>query len=330
MRKGLIGLMIAMVALTGAAHAQEKKMTIGVSIPAADHGWNAGVVFHAQRVAKLLMAEHPGLNVIVKTSPDAASQANALEDLTTQGMNALVILPSDPDPLVNAIKQVKSKHVFVTLVDRAPSNNDNSVRDLYVAGNNPALGSTAGDYIKMHTPAQESPQQYSAQQAPPAYGGSRPKVEVVRFRDGGSTHKVCAIAGSSVKVLEKQFGNWNRDDAFKVMQDYLTKYPKIDVVWCQDDDMAVGVLQAIAQAKRTDIQYVLAGAGSKDMVKKVMDGDKLIPVDVLYPPAMIGTALELTAADLYAQVPVRGSYILDATLITPDNAKEFYFPDSPF
>ena len=315
MRKGLIGLMIAMAALAGAAHAQEKKMTIGVSIPAADHGWTAGVVFHAQRVAKLLMAEHPGLNVIVKTSPDAASQANALEDLTTQGMNALVILPSDPDPLVNAIKQVKSKHVFVTLVDRAPSSNDNSVRDLYVAGNNPALGSTAGDYIKTHTPDA--------------------KVVVIRGlpipidqqrQDGFDK----AIAGSSVKVLEKQFGNWNRDDAFKVMQDYLTKYSKIDVVWCQDDDMAVGVLQAIAQAKRTDIQYVLAGAGSKDMVKKVMDGDKLIPVDVLYPPAMIGTALELTAADLYAQVPVRGSYILDATLITPDNAKEFYFPDSPF
>ena len=70
-----------------------------------------------------------------------------------------------------------------------------------------------------------------------------------------------AIAGSNVKVLAKQFGNWNRDDAFKVMQDYLTKYPKIDVVWCQDDDMAVGVLQASGQAKRTDIQYVVAGAG---------------------------------------------------------------------
>ena len=133
-----------------------------------------------------------------------------------------------------------------------------------------------------------------------------------------------------MKVLGKQFGNWNRDDAFKVMQDYLTKFPKIDVVWCQDDDMAVGVLQAIAQAKRTDIQYVIAGAGSKEMVKKVQDGDKLIPVDVLYPPAMVGTALELTVANLYGQVPVRGSYILDATLITKENAKEFYFPDSPF
>jgi ribose transport system substrate-binding protein len=310
-----MGMAVAMAALVGVAHAEDKKFTMGVSIPAADHGWTAGVVYHAQRVAKLLMAEHPGLNVIVKTSPDAATQANALEDLTTQGMNALVILPSNPDPLVNAIKQVKSKNIFVTLVDRAPSNNDDSVRDLYVAGNNPALGAVAGQYIKEHTP---DAQVVVIRGLP---------IPIDQQRQDGFDK---AIEGSNVKVLEKQFGNWNRDDAFKVMQDYLTKYPKIDVVWCQDDDMAVGVLQAIEQAKRTDIKYVIAGAGSKDMVKKVMDGDKLIPVDVLYPPAMIGTAMELTASNLYDKVPVRGNYILDATLITKDNAKDFYFPDSPF
>lgn len=94
--------------------------------------------------------------------------------------------------------------------------------------------------------------------------------------------------------------------------------------------MAVGVLQAIEQAGRTDIQYVVAGAGSKDMIKKVMDGDKMIPVDVLYPPAMVGTALELTVAGLYGQVPVSGVLTLDATLITKDNAADYYFPDSPF
>lgn len=315
MRRVLMGMAVAMAALVGVAHADDKKLTMGVSIPAADHGWTAGVVYHAQRVAKLLMAEHPGLNVIVKTSPDAATQANALEDLTTQGMNALVILPSNPDPLVNAIKQVKGKNIFVTLVDRAPSNNDDSVRDLYVAGNNPALGEVAGKYIKEHTP---NAQVVVIRGLP---------IPIDQQRQDGFDK---AIAGSGVKVLEKQFGNWNRDDAFKVMQDYLTKFPKIDVVWCQDDDMAVGVLQAIEQAKRTDIQYVIAGAGSKDMVKKVMDGDKLIPVDVLYPPAMVGTAMELTAAALYDQVPVRGNYILDATLVTKDNAKDFYFPDSPF
>ncbi|POO55219.1 substrate-binding domain-containing protein [Agrobacterium rosae] len=315
MRKRLLGVTVALLALAVGAQAQDKKVTIGVSIPAADHGWTSGVVYHAERVAKLLMKEHPGLNVIVKTSPDAATQANAVQDLETQGIDALVILPSDPDPLVNAIKEVKGNGKFVALVDRAPSVNDDSVRDLYVAGNNPALGEVAGKYIADTTP-----------EAHVVVIRGLP-IPIDQQRQDGFDK---GIAGSKVKVLDRQFGNWNRDDAFKVMQDYLTKYPKIDVVWCQDDDMAVGVLQAIEQAKRTDIKYVIGGAGSKDMIKKVMDGDKMIPVDVLYPPAMVATAMQLTAANFYDQVPVRGTYILDATLVTKDNAEGFYFPDSPF
>jgi ribose transport system substrate-binding protein len=314
MKKSILGLALAMSTVFGAAHAADTK-TIGVSIPAADHGWTAGVVYHANRVAALLMKEHPGLNVIVKTSPDPASQANAVQDLEIQGIDALVILPTDPDPLVNAMKEIKGKGTFVSIVDRAPSVNDNSVRDLYVAGNNPALGEVAGEYIKANTP---DAQVVVIRGLP---------IPIDQQRQDGFDK---GIAGSKVKVLDRQFGNWNRDDAFKVMQDYLTKYPKIDVVWCQDDDMAVGVLQAIEQAKRTDIKYVIGGAGSKDMIKKVMDGDKMIPVDVLYPPSMVGTAMELTAAAIYDQVPVHGTYTLDATLITKDNAKNYYFPDSPF
>jgi ribose transport system substrate-binding protein len=316
MRRQILGLAVASLALlAGTAFAQDKKVTIGVSIPAADHGWTAGVVFHAERVAKLLMKEHPGLNVIVKTSPDAASQANAVQDLAVQGLDALVILPSDPDPLVNAIQQVKDKGTFVALVDRAPSVNDSTIRDLYVAGNNPALGQVAGEYIKKTTP-----------EAQVVVIRGLP-IPIDQQRQDGFDK---GIAGSKVKVLDRQFGNWSRDDAFKVMQDYLTKYPKIDVVWCQDDDMAVGVLEAITQAKRTDIKYVIGGAGSKDMIKKVMDGDKMVPVNVLYPPAMVATAMELTAGNFYDKVPVSGTYILDATLVTKDNAKNFYFPDSPF
>jgi ribose transport system substrate-binding protein len=300
--------------MASTAMAQDGK-TIGVSIPAADHGWTAGVVYHAERVAEQIRKEHPNATVIVKTSPDPASQANALQDLAIQGLDALVILPTDPDPLVNAIKEVKAKGTFVTIVDRAPSVNDSSVRDLYVAGNNPALGEVAGEYIKKTTP---DAQVVIIRGMP---------IPIDQQRQDGFDK---GIAGSNIKVLDRQFGNWNRDDAFKVMQDYLTKYPKIDVVWCQDDDMAVGVLQAIEQAKRTDIQYIVAGAGSKDMIKKVMDGDKMVPVDVLYPPAMVGTAMELTAAAVFNQVPVHGTYTLDATLITKENAANYYFPDSPF
>ncbi|MGV3552267.1 substrate-binding domain-containing protein [Rhizobium sp.] len=314
MFRKLVGAAFIAAALASSALAQDTK-TIGVSIPAADHGWTAGVVYHAERVAEQIRKEHPGANVIVKTSPDPASQANALQDLAVQGLDALVILPTDPDQLVNAIKEIKAKGTFVTIVDRAPSVMDNSVRDLYVAGNNPALGQVAGEYIKNTTPDAEVV----------VIRGMPIPIDQQR-QDGFDA----GIKGSNVKILDRQFGNWNRDDAFKVMQDYLTKYPKIDVVWCQDDDMAVGVLQAIEQSGRKDIKYIVAGAGSKDMIKKVMDGDKMVPVDVLYPPAMVGTAMELTAAAVFNQVPVHGTYTLDATLITKDNAKNYYFPDSPF
>ncbi|WP_417268818.1 substrate-binding domain-containing protein [Celeribacter sp.] len=313
MRKSVMAVALASVSFVGTAFADDMK--IGVSIPAADHGWTAGVVYHANRIADKLEAAYPDLDVIVKTSPDPASQANAIQDLEIQGIDALVILPTNPDPLVNAIKEVKNKGTFVALVDRAPSNNDLSVRDLYVAGNNFALGEVAGDYIESRTPDA--------------------KVVVIRGmpipidqerQDGFDA----GIEGSNIEILDRQFGNWNRDDAFKVMQDFLTKYEHIDAVWCQDDDMSVGVLQAIEQAQRTDIQYVIGGAGSKDMIKRVMDGDPMIPVDVLYPPAMIGTAMEMTAAALFDNVPTAGVYTIDATLVTPENAEHYYFPDSPF
>ncbi len=94
--------------------------------------------------------------------------------------------------------------------------------------------------------------------------------------------------------------------------------------------MAVAVLEAIKQAKRTAVKFVVGVAGMKDMVRKVRDGDPMVPVDVLYSPSMVAVAMDVTAAGLVGHIPVRGSYILNATLVTKDNAKDFYFKDSPF
>ncbi len=58
----------------------------------------------------------------------------------------------------------------------------------------------------------------------------------------------------SIKVLDIQYANWNSDEAFKLMQDYLAKYPHIDAVWANDDDMLLGVLEAIKQSGRTEIK----------------------------------------------------------------------------
>jgi ribose transport system substrate-binding protein len=302
-----------MAGVATGAMAQQKNVTIGVSIPAATHGWTGGVVYHAQETAKMLEKAYPGLKVVVKTSPDGASQANAIDDLTSQKVDALVVLPFNSDELTNPMREVKKRGTFVTIVDRGLK--DASIQDIYVAGNNPEFGRVAGKYFVDNL----------KQGNVVVFRGIPTVIDEERV-----TNFEKALEGSGVKVIDKQYANWNRDDAFKVMQDYLAKYPKIDAVWCQDDDMAVGVLEAIQQANRTDIKFVVGGAGMKDMVKKVMDGDKMIPADVSYPPSMIGTAMGVTAAHFYTGAPMRGTYTLNAQLITKDNAKEHYFPNSPF
>ena len=66
------------------------------------------------------------------------------------------------------------------------------------------------------------------------------------------------------------------------------------------------------------------------MIKRAMDGDAMVPANVTYPPAMIATAIEMTAIGLVSPAPVSGKFTIGSVLITKDNAEGYYFPDSPF
>jgi ribose transport system substrate-binding protein len=115
------------------------------------------------------------------------------------------------------------------------------------------------------------------------------------------------------------------------MQDYLTRFKHLDGVWAADDDMAVGVLKAIEQAKRDDIKIVFGGAGAKGAIKTLMDGSNpLIQANVSYSPKFMYDAIKLTAEARLKGEKLRDKVIIPSVLITKENAKEFYFPDSPF
>ncbi len=304
-----------MLLLPGAAGAAEKTYTIGVSIPAATHGWTGGVNYHAERTKKALMERYKNLKIVIATAGGAAQQANSLEDLVSvQKIDALVTLPFEGGPLTDPIKQVKKKGIFVAVVDRSLS--EPGIQDLYVAGNNPQFGAVAGKYIKERM--QSKGNLVVLRGMPIAIDEER----VQGFMD--------EIKGTDIKVLDMKYANWNRDDGFTVMQDFLTRFPKIDAVWCQDDDIALGVIEAVKKAGREKEMFIVGGAGMKTMIKKAMDGDEQIPVDVLYPPSMISTAMTLTAASLIDGIPAEGVFILDSPLITKENGGRYYYPDSPF
>jgi ribose transport system substrate-binding protein len=301
--------------LTVAAIGQDKTYTIGVSVPTADHGWTGGVDFFAQQSVDRLQKAYPNLKFVLATAPDSTKQAADLEDmLATRNIDGLVILPGDPDAMTASIKKVKDAGKWVTVVDRALS--QPGIPDLYVAGDNPGLGATTAAYFKQAMPN----------------GG---KIVILRglpipidkqrfdaFMEG--------IKDTKIQVLDNQFANWNRDDGYKVMQDFLTKYPEIDAVWAQDDDILIGALKAAKEAGRDDKMWFVGGAGMNQVIKMVAAGSKQVPVDVSYNPNMVATAIDLTALHFVANAQVDGTMIINSTLITKDNAAQFDYPNTPF
>jgi len=317
----VIALAAAAAAAFGAGSVQAqtapKQVNQGVAIPAATHSFTAGIVFWANQAKKDLEKAHKNLKVTVKTASGAPEQANQLQDLLTANkIDTLVIFPFESAALTKPVAQVKSKGVYVTVVDRGLT--DTSAQDAYVSGDNTAFGRIPAEYLAK------------------ALNG---KGNIVALRgipttiDNERMDAFNAVMKKhpDIKVLDAKHGNWNRDDAFKVMQDYLTRFKEIDAVWAADDDMAVGVLKAIEQAKRKDIKVVFGGAGMKQMVKVLMDGSNpLIQANVSYSPKFMYDAIKLTAEARLKGEKLPASTIIPSVLITKENAKQFYFPDSPF
>ena len=294
-------------------HAETK--VIGVSIPAATHGWAGGMNFHAQEAVDRLEEVYPQLDFVLATASDPSKQVNDIEDmLATRDIDALVVLPFESEPLTGPVAAVADAGAWVTVVDRGLA--QEGIEDLYVAGDNPGFGRVSGEFMASKLP--DGGKIVALRGIPTTIDNER----VEGFQ--------AAIEGSGIEIVDMEHGNWNRDDSFTVMQDFLSKHPQLDAVWASDDDMAIGVLAAIEAAGREDIQFVLGGAGMKEMIARTRDNDPMIPANVTYPPSMIATAIEMTAVGLTSTAPVSGTFTIGSVLVTPENAADFYYEDSPF
>ncbi len=300
-----------------ATSAAAEPVHLGVSIPAATHSFMGGINYWANQAKKDLEAKHKDLKITIRTAANATEQANQLQDLSTVSkINALVVFPFESAALTRPVANVKAKGAYVTVVDRGLT--DTSAQDAYVAGDNTAFGKIPAEYIAK------------------TLGG---KGNVVALRGIPTTldnERMDAFNGvlkghPDIKLLDAKYANWNRDDAYKVTQDFLTRFKEIDAFWAADDDMAFGAIRAIDQAGRKDIKVIFGGAGAKDMVKVILDNkDPRIQANVSYSPKFIYESIKLTAEARLKGEKLPATTIIPSVLIDKSNAKDFYYPDSPF
>jgi len=320
MKKLLLCVLSLAMVLALPLTAQTKTLKVGVSIPTADHGWTGGINYWAQTAIKEWKAKDKNVEFYLVTADSPAKQVNDVEDLMVKGIDALVILAHDSAPLTPVVKKAYDKGIYVVSVDRGLTE---QAQNVYIAGDNPGLGRVSAEWMAK------------------AMGGKGEMVViegipcVINSERVDTFKETLAKKAPAIKILDSQPGNWDTQKALEIMTNYLQKFKKIDAVWCQDDDMLVGVLQAYKESGRSDIKVFLGGAGSKVMIKKVMDGDPLVKADVTYPPSMIASGISLAIYGARNQ-PLAGFYqgkipsqiILAAELVTKENAKAYYQPSS--
>ena len=64
-------------------------------------------------------------------------------------------------------------------------------------------------------------------------------------------------------------------------------------------------------------------------MRVILEADE-VPADVTYSPSMIADAMKLTAGARMKGEKLPASTIIPSVLVTRENAKQFYFPDSSF
>ena len=298
--------------MTGCGKSAEK-VKIGISVPAADHGWTGGVVYWANEAKKSLEAENPNLQVIVSTARDAAEQVDKVENLLVQGIKALVILPHEPGPLTAVCEQAKKQGVKLVVVDRGLTKD---IADIVVSGDNPGFGKAGADALAK------------------AIGGKGDIVVMEGIPCVVNSDRVNAFKAEiakypDIRILDSQSAGWDTEKGLKLMENFLQKYPKIDAVWTGDDDVLRGALKAYEESKRSDVRCFVGGAGAKTVVKMILENHPLVRFDVTYPPKMIEVGARQAAALLSGKNPP-AKQIVPAEIIDHTNAKNFYYPDSVF
>jgi ribose transport system substrate-binding protein len=297
---------------------EPKKLRIGVSIPAADHGWTAGIGWWAKRA----MALYPDVQWRYATAADPAKQIADVEDMMASQIDALVILATESAPLTPVAEEAHKRGIYLVSVDRGFLK---PVADVFIEGDNAAFGRKSAEFIVQKMKADGKTNLVVLEGIPSTVNTARVNAAMEVFK-----------AHPEIKILGQQPAMWNREKGLSVMQNFLTQHGQIDAVWAQDDDVALGAMQAIKEAGRENQMWIFPGAGMKEVVKMVMDKDPMIPANITYPPSMIAAGIHIAVSNLRdGKAKAIGEFMpkhmmIDVELITPENAEQYYFPESVY
>ncbi|WP_028986794.1 D-xylose ABC transporter substrate-binding protein [Thermicanus aegyptius] len=286
---------------------ETKKIKIGMSIDDLRlERWQHDRDFFVQRAKEL------GADVIVQSANgDDAQQLAQVENMLSQGVDVMVIIPHSSDAMAAAVDAAKKEGVPVLAYDRLINNSD---VDVYVSFDNVRVGEMQAEYLVKQVPKGN----YFL------LGGSPTDNNAKLFRQGQMNILQPYIDRGDIKIVGDQWAkDWQADAALQIMENALTaNNNKIDAVVASNDSTAGGAIQALA-AQGLAGKVVISGQDA-DLAacQRIVEGTQ--SMTVYKPIKLLATTSAEVAIDLANGKPIKtqgkinnGKIDVPAVLLTP-------------
>jgi ribose transport system substrate-binding protein len=200
-------------------------------------------------------AEAKGMEIIVVNSQDdPATEISNIEDLIQQGVDVLIINPTDSSAVSSAVQSANSANIPVITIDRSAEQGE---VETLITSDNVAGGEMAAEFIYDQL-------------------GEGAKVAELEGVSGASATRERGegfhrIADEKLDVVASQPADFDRIKGLTVMENTLQGNSDIEAVFAHNDEMALGAVEAI-QAAGKDI-IVVGFDGIEDAIDAVEAGD---------------------------------------------------------
>ena len=276
---------------------------VGFSELAIDGAWRVAQVESMEAVAKEKGYEF----VMANAELDTAKQLSDVEDLLAQNPDFLFIAPMDMEAIVPALDAAKAKGVPVILLDREAAAKAGEDYICTILADYLWQGEVCADWLNENGGADT----YKIVQITGKVGGSD-----VRDRQGGFETGVAKY--DNMEIVVTQSGEWSRTEAQKVMQNIIQSTGgDFNVVYCHNDEMALGVVLALKAAGMNpgkDVK-VIAIDGQAEAVEAVIAGEIncIATCNPRFGPKAFETMEKYLAGETLDEIIYNSEYVIDST-----------------
>ncbi len=172
----------------------------------------------------------------VERETDVAHQIAIMENIIAQKYQAIVLAPADSKRLIPVCKKALENNIIVINIDNPlhqPTLKKQNISIPFVGSDNRVGAGLVGKYIR---------NKLNRKGRVLIIEGIR-GVENADLRRQGFHEQL--TQNSEIEVIASESANWHADEAFSLTTQLLAVHGRIDAILCANDNMALGVLQAL-------------------------------------------------------------------------------------